>query len=88
MRDDGAELTVADCYTAYVSFCNGREWLVTPRRRFSTVIDDVVARQFGIAPRHDLTAGGRKSNQRGWKGIRCLNSEKATKNEDEDEGFL
>jgi P4 family phage/plasmid primase-like protien len=86
VRDDEGELTVADCYTAYVSFCNDREWLATPRRRFSNVIGDVVAREFGIAPRHDLKAG--KGTQRGWKGIRCLNFENESENEDENEGLL
>ena len=85
VSDDEAELTVADCYTAYVGFCNEREWLVTPRRVFSNVIGDVIARQFGIAPRHDLKSGGK--TQRGWKGIRCPNSENATKNESEEQGF-
>ena len=70
-REDGAELTVARCYEAYVAFCNERGWVAMPRKRFSTVIGDTVTRQFGMTLRHDLTDDDGK-NQRGWKGLLCL----------------
>lgn len=70
-REDGAELTVARCYEAYVAFCNERGWVAMPRKRFSTMISDTVTRQFGMTLRHDLTDDDGK-NQRGWKGLLCL----------------
>ena len=85
VKDDEAELTVTDCYTAYVGFCNDREWLAASRRRFGSEIGDIVARQFGIASRHDLKTGTKP--QRGWKGIRCFNSENSP-SESETEDLL
>jgi P4 family phage/plasmid primase-like protien len=69
-RADGVCLTVAQCYEAYVGFCNERGWVAMPKKRFSNVIGDTVTRQFGMTVRHDLTDDSGK-NQRGWRGLGC-----------------
>jgi P4 family phage/plasmid primase-like protien len=69
-RADEAQLTVADCYTAYVKFCSEHGWRALTRNRFGAVIGDVVVHQFAITPRHDIPDDNGKE-QRGWKGI-CL----------------
>src|SRR4029077_15335407 len=68
-RDDDAQLTVSECYAAYVQFCNERGWRALIRNKFGSAIGDTVAHQFGITPRHDISDGDGKP-QRGWKGIR------------------
>ena len=70
-REEGACLTVAKCYEAYVTFCNERGWVAMPRKRFSNVIGDTVTRQFGMTMRHDLSDDNGK-NQRGWRGLVCM----------------
>ena len=66
---DGQELTVDDCYNAYLQFSGDRGWVTAPRQKFSTLIRDVIARTYGITMRHDLRNGYSLSQQRGWKGI-------------------
>jgi putative DNA primase/helicase len=68
-RDSAAELTVPDCYAAYVEFCNQREWSPLGRNKFGQVIGDTVVHQFAVTPRHDISDAQGK-DQRGWKGIR------------------
>jgi P4 family phage/plasmid primase-like protien len=68
LRESEAQLTVADCYTGYIEFCNERAWRALTRNRFGAVIGDAVVQQFGITPRHDIRDGTAKP-QRGWKGI-------------------
>jgi putative DNA primase/helicase len=63
------QLTVTDCYSRYVEFCNEHGWRALTRNKFGTVIGDAVVYQFGITPRHDIRDGNGKP-QRGWKGIR------------------
>src|SRR5215475_11012712 len=68
-RDSEEQLTVADCYAAYVEFCNEYGWRALNRNKFGAVIADTVVHQFGITTRHDIPDDKRKE-QRGWKGIR------------------
>lgn len=67
-RADGQELTVSDCFAAYVEFCTQRGWTALTKNKFGALIGDVVVRQFGVTTRHDIRDADRKS-QRGWRGI-------------------
>ena len=69
VRDNDAQLTVADCYTGYVEFCNERGWRALTRNKFGAAIGDGIVHQFGLTTRHDVADGNGKP-QRGWKGIR------------------
>jgi putative DNA primase/helicase len=76
-----AGLTCNDCYGAYVTFCSARGWITQPKRKFSQLIDDVVARMYGLTVRHDVVdING--FFQRGWKGIRIRPSERELSEED------
>jgi P4 family phage/plasmid primase-like protien len=68
-RDPEEQLTVADCYAAYVEFCNEHGWRALTKNKFGAVIGDTVVRQFGITTRHDIP-DSKDKEQRGWKGIR------------------
>ena len=68
-RDPEEQLTVADCYAAYVEFCNEHGWRALTRNKFGAVVADTVVHQFGITTRHDIPDDKGKE-QRGWKGIR------------------
>ena len=68
-RDADGQLTVPDCFSAYVEFCNHHGWTALTKNKFGSLIGDVVVRQFGITARNDIRDGSGKS-QRGWKGIR------------------
>jgi hypothetical protein len=71
LQKDGTEsLTVAQCYDAYVNFCNDRGWTPMARKRFSSSIGDTVAREFGLTLRNDIRDANGKA-QRGWKGLHC-----------------
>lgn len=81
IRDGEAQITVADCYTAYVEFCTERGWAALAKNRFSAAIGDAIVRHFGITQRHNIPDEHGKP-QRGWKGFRCavfppMDSEKA-----------
>jgi hypothetical protein len=67
-RTEGKQLTVEDCYVAYVRFCTERGWTVLPRNKFSRLIGDVVARIYGLPVRHDIVTG-LYQQKRGWKGL-------------------
>jgi P4 family phage/plasmid primase-like protien len=67
-RNPAQTLTVQDCYSAYVEFCNQHGWTALTRNRFTPAITDEVVRQFGITPRHDILDANQKP-QRGWKGL-------------------
>lgn len=67
-RDIDGQLTVADCFAAYVRFCTQRGWTALTKNKFSALIGDVVVRQYGITTRHDIRDAYGKS-QRGWRGI-------------------
>jgi putative DNA primase/helicase len=69
-KAESASLTVARCYESYVTFCEERDWLAMPRRKFSNVIGDTVARQYCLTLRHDIPDAEDKL-QRGWKGLTC-----------------
>jgi P4 family phage/plasmid primase-like protien len=72
LRKEGTEsLTVAQCYEAYVNFCNERGWTTMAKKKFSNVIGDTVTRLFGLTVRHDVCEPGGKP-QRGWKGLECV----------------
>jgi putative DNA primase/helicase len=66
------ELTVEDCYTAYVDFCNERAWTALTKNKFSRDIGDVVARIYGLTVRHDIKDASGK-DQRGWKDLQVRN---------------
>jgi len=68
-RDAEGQLTVPDCFSAYVEFCNQHGWTAQTKNKFGSLIGDVVVRQFGITARNDIRDGSGKA-QRGWKGIR------------------
>jgi P4 family phage/plasmid primase-like protien len=68
-RDTEGQLTVPDCFSAYVEFCNQHGWTALTKNKFGSLIGDVVVRQFGITTRNDIHEGNGK-DQRGWKGIR------------------
>ena len=68
-RDPREQLTVADCYAAYVELCNKHGWRALTKNKFGAVIGDTVVHQFGITTRHDIPDSKGKE-QRGWKGIR------------------
>jgi hypothetical protein len=68
IRTPGAELTVEDCYAAYVEFCSQRGWSAMPKNKFSRDIGDVVARIYGLTVRHDIK-GANGKDQRGWKDL-------------------
>jgi P4 family phage/plasmid primase-like protien len=67
-RQDGANLTVPDCFAAYVEFCTQRGWTALTKNKFGALIGDVVVRQFGLTTSHDIRDANGKS-QRGWRGI-------------------
>ena len=63
----GQELTIEDCYNAYIRYSGDRGWITLPRHKFSQFIADTIARTHGLTIRHDIkTMFGDK---RGWKGI-------------------
>jgi len=68
VRADGQELTVPDCFAAYVEFCTGRGWTALTKNKFGAVIGDVLVRQFGVTTRHDIP-DERGKPQRGWRGV-------------------
>jgi phage/plasmid-associated DNA primase len=67
-------LTVPDCFSAYVDFCNDRDWKTLTRRQFGNSIGDAVTRQYGLTVRHDVKSGGDGTAQRGWVGL-CVRTE-------------
>jgi len=70
-RAPGAELTLDDCYAAYVNFCSQRGWSALAKNKFSTKIADAVARTYAITVRHDIK-NTRGKDQRGWKNLQPL----------------
>jgi P4 family phage/plasmid primase-like protien len=68
-RANGGQLTVEDCFAAYVEFCTERGWTSQTRNKFARLIADAVARTFGITVRHDIGDEHGKA-QRGWNGLR------------------
>ncbi|MDQ3623126.1 MAG: phage/plasmid primase, P4 family, partial [Verrucomicrobiota bacterium] len=70
VRDKEGNLTIPDCYAAYVDFCTERNWAALAKNKFSSAIADSVVRQFGMTVRHDVPDQNEKP-QRGWTGIRC-----------------
>ena len=73
VRAGTESLTVAQCYEAFVAFCNARGWAAMAKKKFSNVIGDTVTRIYGLTVRHDITDSSGKT-QRGWKGITCKGS--------------
>ena len=63
-----SQLTVNDCFAAYVEYCSDRGWLALSRNKFGQLIGDTVARHYGLTVRHDLTDASGKA-QRGWRGL-------------------
>jgi hypothetical protein len=73
-RANGRQLTVEDCFAAYVEYCNERGWKTLARNKFGQVIGDLVSRQHGITLRHDIPDAKGK-HQRGWQGVKICNSQ-------------
>jgi len=69
VRDDEGQLTVEDCFAAYVEFCNDREWSALTKNNFCRKIGDTVVRAYGRTVRHDIPDSNGKA-QRGWRGLR------------------
>ena len=69
VRDDEGELTVDDCFAAYVDFCNKRGWSALTKNTFSRKIGDAVVRAHGRTVHHDIKDSNGKA-QRGWRGLR------------------
>jgi len=67
-RAEGEQLTVQDCFAAYVEFCTERGWTSQTRNKFAQLIGDSVARTYGITVRHDIKGDDGKA-QRGWRGL-------------------
>jgi len=68
---DGQQLTIDDCYAAYLRFCGARGWVTLERKKFSPLIRDFISRTFGLTLRNDLL-GSVYTVQRGWKGIQVI----------------
>src|SRR5262249_18423195 len=68
-RSETGGLTVSDCFSAYVTFCNERCWNALTRRKFGDDISAAVTRGFGLLQRHDVR-GSTGKGQRGWNGLR------------------
>jgi P4 family phage/plasmid primase-like protien len=65
----GHQLTVGDCYGAYIRFCTLRGWISLPRNKFANLMEDTVARMYRVTLRHDVSLNALSSDQRGWIGI-------------------
>jgi len=63
-----SQLTVNDCFAAYVEYCSDRGWVALSRNKFGQMIGDTVARHYGLTVRHDITDASGKA-QRGWRGL-------------------
>jgi len=68
-RIEGSRLTVPDCFSAYVEFCNERGWAALARKKFGDLIGDAATREYGLTVRHDVRDAAGKA-QRGWSGLR------------------
>jgi len=67
-RTEGEQLTVEDCFAAYVEFCTERGWKALSRNQFGSVINDAVVRAYGLTSRHDIRDDSGRA-QRGWSGL-------------------
>lgn len=63
-----SQLTVHDCFAAYVEYCSDRGWVALSRNKFGQMIGDTVARHYGLTVRHDINDASGKA-QRGWRGL-------------------
>jgi P4 family phage/plasmid primase-like protien len=79
----GQELTMEDCYDAYLHFCGARGWMALERNKFSPLIRDFIARNYGITMRHDVR-GRDFLQKRGWKGIQVGENEKVEAEDDKE----
>jgi P4 family phage/plasmid primase-like protien len=68
-RETIGQVTVPDCFTAYIEFCNQHGWNALTKNKFGTLIGDAVVRQFGVPLRHDIPDTSNKP-QRGWRGLK------------------
>jgi putative DNA primase/helicase len=66
--DDG-QITLNEMYAAYAEYCNERGWAAIGRNKFGSLIPDIVTRQFGKTPRHDVPDSVTGKATRGWGGI-------------------
>ena len=64
----GQLLTVQECFTAFLAFCQSRGLVAVEQRAFRSFISEIIRDEFGMAFRKDLkSADGRYV--RGWKGL-------------------
>jgi putative DNA primase/helicase len=68
IRAEGEQLTVEDCFAAYVEFCNERGWSALTKNKFSQKIGDAVVRTYGRTVRHDIKDASDRAH-RGWQGL-------------------
>jgi P4 family phage/plasmid primase-like protien len=85
-RTDGSQLTVQDCFAAYVEFCTERGWTSLTRNKFAQLIGDAVARTYGITVRHDIKDDDGKA-QRGWHGLQLRDKNAKPTGEEASEAF-
>jgi phage/plasmid-associated DNA primase len=74
-RAEGGQLTVQDCFAAYVEFCTERGWTSQTRNKFAQLIGDAVARTYAITVRHDIKDDDGEA-QRGWRGLQLRDNAK------------
>ena len=68
IRVEGEQLTVENCFAAYVKFCTERGWSALAKIKFSQKIGDAVVRTYGLTVRHDIKDTSGKAH-RGWIGL-------------------
>jgi phage/plasmid-associated DNA primase len=64
-------LTKAEVFTAYVEHCERREWIPMSKARFGKLGAEVIAQEFGLSVRGDITGPDGKQND-GWKSLRLV----------------
>jgi P4 family phage/plasmid primase-like protien len=67
-------MTKAEVFTAYVEYCERREWIPMAKARFGKLGSEVIAQEYGLSVRGDICGPDGKQND-GWKFLR-LKAEK------------
>jgi putative DNA primase/helicase len=86
VRDAVGQLTVTDCFTAYVEFCNQHGRSALTKNKFGSLIGDAMVRQFGVAMSHDIPDSNGKP-QRGWRGLKLIQPTDKKASEASENGF-
>lgn len=70
VKDSAAPgMTKAEVFSAYVDYCERREWIPLPKPRFGKLGPEVIAQLFGLSVRGDIVGPDGKQND-GWKFLR------------------